>query len=526
LTRDPSLVTVYSVLTPAVRVRTQLIDRLVLAPGGRLTGRFASKTRWVPWLDRRTLLAWTAGQVGRYAALLDLVLADDGTDRQTRGSAARLRVALPGVAVTAVLPLLDDADVVIAEAALTGLAAGDEPTAALPELLARTDGDRARVTLYAAARCLREVPPPQAFELLAGVLTTAPKVSARKEAARLLTVLRLPGAVDALTACLNRAEEHRDVRAAALTALRGWLDDDRVWPVLTAATSGNRHIATALLGVDALDLPEPHRPRYAALVTALAGHPEEQVSVPALATLPQWARWDPGAAGALVTAALAEAPGVWQAAAHAAAEPALWRHLPAVPADITTALLARAGGTTAGWVEADAETRADRPARRRLDVLVGALRRHAAAARREPGAVRGVADLLVGEATLLPAAAGLYADLLTSAGTEAGVGRLANLLAAYPIGARNVGRGLVARTDLSMKARTAAAQALAGRTDTAAGLLLCGLVELGGQGAGWSAPWRQLLRELRRHPSVEVRVAALDVSTGAGGTLAVDRSGG
>jgi hypothetical protein len=57
----------------------------------------------------------------------------------------------------------------------------------------------------------------------------------------------------------------------------------------------------------------------------------------------------------------------------------------------------------------------------------------------------------------------------------------------------------------------AVAAVLAGRPDPAAGLFALALTRAG-ERLGWPAPWRDLLRELRRHPNEEVRALALEVS--------------
>jgi hypothetical protein len=284
------------------------------------------------------------------------------------------------------------------------------------------------VTLYAAGRCAREAWPAAASELLTTLLASAPKVGARKQAARLLTELRLPVAVDALLAALNRSDEHRDVRAAVLAALRDWLDDERVWPVLAANTISDRHLAGALLGAKPAALAEAHRPRYAELITRLARHPEPQVSARALTALPGWATWPAGMAEAVIAAAVTGGPEAWPVAVDLAAEPGMLRAIPDLPVHVVAALLDGADH------EPDAAATADRPGRQRLDRLVGSLRGSVAVARHARAPARRCAELL-------------------------------------------------------------------------------GVVQSGGQVSGWAEPWRDRLRALRRHPDVEVQVAALAVVT-------------
>jgi hypothetical protein len=504
---DESTICLPPVLAVAARRRVDLVDRLLLSNEEPPEGRFEPTADWVPAIPRRDLLTWTPGQVQRFAARVDAAIADTGLSRHDRADWADVRVAVPGTPLAGLTGLLDHPDVLIAERALAALADHDDPVAGLSELLARADDDRARVTLYAAGRCVREMWPADAGALLTGLLASAPKVGARKQAARLLTQLRLPVAVSALLVALDRTGEHRDVRAAVLGALRDWLDDERVWPALAASTTSDRHLAGALLGVNPAALAEVHRPRYAALVIGLARHPEPQVAVRALTELPDWARWPAGMAEALVAAAATGGPQAWAVAVDSAAEPLMHQAMPDLPAQLVAALIDGAD------LEPDATATADRPRRQRLDRFVNSLIGSAVRSRRNPTPVRRCADLLAAEPTLVPGAARLYGSLLTPDTLVTGLAALADLLAGYPMAANALRLWFPTWLKFDAEVLAAGAAALSGRADPAAGLLLLGVVQSGGQASGWVEPWRERLRALRRHPAVEVQVAALAAVT-------------
>ncbi|GIJ46388.1 hypothetical protein Val02_32740 [Virgisporangium aliadipatigenens] len=504
---EPSLIANWHVLRCVVRRRPDLLEEYALS-GRAPRGRFAPSGRWVPRVGRRDLLGWAPRQVTTFARLLDEEIADRKVNDWQRATSARLRVAVPGTDPAAT-PLVDHPEVLIAEAALTGLPDGDDPAAALPVLLARADGDRARVTLYAASRCARDVDPARLAALLGDLLANAPKVTARKEAARLLSTLRVPGAADALLAALERPDQHRDVRAAVIGALRGWPDDPRVWPVLDAAATGDRHVASALLGAAPEGLPEAHRRRYAGIAVALAGHPAEQVAVEGLRRLPAWAPWTArvDVAGVLRGALLDRKGEVWRAAASAAADPRTWTALPELPADLVRALLARAAD------DVDAKAKRDRPARQRLFGLLEELISAVGRARAHAAPLRPIVESLATDPTLVPDAAELSVALLARDDLVERLPALATLVVNHPAAAASVAEDLAERFADEPDAAEAALAALAGRDDRAAGLFAVALVELGGDDAGWSKPWRRRLRALRTHADPEVRIAALEVWT-------------
>src|SRR5205823_4862696 len=130
----------------------------------------------------------------------------------------------PGVGWDAVRSLVDSDRVRLAEAALGALVHTDRPAEALPILLAQAGDDRARVGMYAASRAARHVRPSELLPILSGIGLAAPgegvKVTSRKEALRLLTALAVPDGPVVLAQAWRREGQHRDVRAAVVSAAR------------------------------------------------------------------------------------------------------------------------------------------------------------------------------------------------------------------------------------------------------------------------------------------------------------------
>jgi hypothetical protein len=329
--------------------------------------------------------------------------------------------------------------------------------------------------------------------------------------------MRVPGAVDDLVAAWHRDGQHRDVLVAVAAALRGWLNDPRAWAVLEQATAGERHGAESLLDADPHDLPRPHRERYAGLVRRLTGHAEPEVVRRAYEVLATWVPWAPGSAteimstiGAGITG-LAPGP-TWRYAAGCAATPTVWTRFPDLLGNVTGALVALSR------TDPDAEPLRDRPARQRLGFLVAELHRSADAARRQPGPVRRMADVLQAEPGFAVEAARLSATLLWPGPAFADdLARVADLLADTPSAISSVD-GCLAVAEWEPTDVAPGVDALTGDGDTptggaAAGLLAVALTRVAGQRAGWPDAWRERLRRLRRHPAPDVRHAALTVIT-------------
>ncbi len=132
--------------------------------------------------------------------------------------------------------LTTQSEVAIVEAALGALVWLDEPTPALPVLLANLDDSRARVAMYAMPKLARLVPKVVLEDALAELLARPKlKVTVHKEALRLLGGNRSERALQLLLAAWRVPKLHRDVAIAALHGARRWLDREEAWGMLEAA---------------------------------------------------------------------------------------------------------------------------------------------------------------------------------------------------------------------------------------------------------------------------------------------------
>jgi hypothetical protein len=503
--RDESYVTLRPVLDTLARRRTDLVDALILA-GRPLRGRFGTAgARWIPDIDGRVVAGWTPARIRRYADLLRLGVDDGDLQVWSRASLARLLAALAGPA--AVTDLLASPEVPVAEGALGGLGACEAPLEALPVLLDHAGGDRARVAIFAAGRCVRRIRPRDLTVALTAALH-ARRITVRKEAVRLLALARPPGAVDALLAAWQRADLHRDVRIALVTALREWPADPRAWAVLDgAAAHGERGLALSLASVGAQSLPVVYRHRFAAVVRGLARHPDPRVVRAAHTALRDWAPYDPGCVDDLAAAVTDLTPGrEWSNAVWSLSVVEVWGQAPGVLSR-TTAALVRLSTT-----DDDAQPTRDLPARQRLRRLVELLVGNAGALRRHRGEAQSTIGALRADPSFTPEAATLAAALAWPGPALAGdLATVADLLAGLPATTTAVIAGIPLHQwpGLDADSLDNAASTLARRTDVPAGLLAVALVATVGAEAGWPAPWREHLRALRRHPGAEVRHAAL-----------------
>jgi len=502
--RDESMLTLPEVLAVVARRRTDLVDRHLLR-GRPLRGRFGTrKAVWVPAIDDGVLTLWTPDQVSRYATLVRAGVDDAGLDRWQRARLARILARLPGRAPASWADLAAGDDVLIAEGVLTGLGHHEPPEEALPVLVRHLDSDRARVVVFALSRCAQHMTPSRLAPYLATTLAEAPKVTVRKEIARMLSQLRVPGAVDELVAAWHREGQHRDVLVAVAGALRGWLDDPRSWAVLEAATAGERHAAEMVLGADPFGLAEADRRRYAGLVRRLTRHTEPEVVRRAYTALAVWAPWAPGSAEDITAGITDLTPGpTWGYAVRCAATPIVWSGYPDLLADATEALVRLAG------TDPDAEPLRDRPARQRLGRLVDEVCAGPEAVRRDPAPVRRVVAILRAEPTFVAAAARLAASLAwPGPRLVSDLSDLADILTDAPWAVSSVD-GILAVDRWEPDDVAPGVDALAGRGDPAGGRLAVALTRVAGPRAGWPDAWRERLRELRRHPAAEVRDAAL-----------------
>ncbi|WP_320779662.1 hypothetical protein, partial [Streptomyces sp. CRN 30] len=318
LAHDPSAAVLPVVGQVLVRRRTDLLDVLLAdtPPYGRflaegtpfdIPARDGDVRRWVP-RQQAALLARVTRRV-----------ADPGLPSYERAEAVADAAAVPDGGAEALLGWTDADDVVLAEAALTALARTDRAAETLPLLLSRTDGDRARAAVPAAARVSREVPPSRLAARLRDLLDApGTKVTARKEAVRLAAArLPAPAAAELLTAVYARPGTHADVRAACVFAAGPLLAHEEVWDMLRDAAGGAPVLRAAVLRLPPLDLPGPYRTRYAGLVRATADTDDPATAVLAYRALADWTPWSAEGPAVLAGAVtdLADRAG-WTAAAH------------------------------------------------------------------------------------------------------------------------------------------------------------------------------------------------------------------
>ncbi|MEU1784598.1 hypothetical protein ABZ553_01410 [Streptomyces sparsogenes] len=525
LAQEPSAAVLPPVLAVLTHRRTDLLD-LVLddtPPYGRF---LTPGSHWTPPVDHGTS-RWLPRQRAAAARILARAAADDSLRTDQRTSAVAAAARIPDHGAETALDWTDADDVVLAEAALAALAQTDRPGEQLPLLLAHAGGDRARVAVYAATRASLYVAPSRLEVLLRGVLATdvPVKVTSRKEAARLAaTRLPAPAAAALLADAYDAPGQHHDVQAACVAFATGLLGRESAWELLSAAARGRRELRWAVLRTRPLDLPEPHRARYARLVRDVCDTDDPEVARAGHAALAVWSPWAPDAAAVLVAAATdLNNRASWHSAADALID--LMAAAPGgMPEDNPLAwVLAALAAADAHPRTPDAEPDRDRPARRRVGRITARLAQHS---RMRPGTMRPVAtaagELLAGYEPFVADAAHVLVnavDLDAEPGAlTAALARLARLHATRP--------ALAARTadTLHQRLRTAArpgrseallraARELGDDGALASGLFAVTLTGVGGARTEWAEPWRTRLRALRHHPHPDVRDAALLLAT-------------
>jgi hypothetical protein len=510
LREDPSAIAIPAVWRAVANRRTDLLDAVLSGPSPK--GRFLpAGVQWVPPRPEH-IRRWSRTQRQSYAGLLAALAHDPGQSVPARARAIRLAALVPEFGWPIAHGFVDSPDLNLAEAALAALAWTDRPGRALPILLSHAGDDRARVAMYAAGRVARFVPP---SVLLASLRTLTGKVTSRKVAVRLLADLAVPGAAGALWELWQSPGLHRDVRAAIVAAAGQRAEDPGMWPILRAAAAGGeREDARAVLAAGPYTVPAGLRADYARLVASACASADREVAIAAWRAFPAWARWLPDAS-AQVLARLRDLDdrNVWQWVVGAVVE--------LVVAELGDALLAETVTTLAALDDRPTGPTLDRPARRRLEMLVDRLAvRVADAPQGAPvrGTLRTAAGSLSTVEGFAPLAAKLLLEGIDVASAEAVTGLL-DLAADRPVLAGRLATALQARlhrmpeTPPDVLHRIAVE--LAARPGPAAGLFALAYAGLGRE-LGWPARWRAVVEQLRAHPVADVRDAAL--------TLPMDQS--
>ncbi|MGW0727972.1 hypothetical protein [Streptomyces mirabilis] len=519
---EPSAAALWPVLGIVTRRRTDLLDPLLAETPPY--GRFLTKgTPWTVLVDR-DIRRWVPRQQRAVARQLADQAEDAALPLFERAAAVAQGALVPGSGTDLVRHWTGSPDVLLAEAALAALARTDRPADALPELLAHAGGERARVAVYAATQASRYAAPSLlAAQLRAVLFAPRAKVTSRKEAARLAAVrLPMPRAAALLTEAYAAPGTHVDVRAAIVAFAGGLLAEEPVWGLLRDAAGAEPVLRTAILRVTPLDLPEPHRERYAGLVREVSSTDDPETATLAFDALARWAPWSPESPTVLADAVTDLTGRVsWRAAANGLVTAAAGS--PRGGRGLRQALRALAEAETAAATEeigrADADERRDRPARRRVDHLVVRL---AQQARTAPGPIRPAAlaagELLAGYDAFVPQAAAITAFHLDLDGEPGDLERLAALTEGRPALAARTARELGER--LRRQAHEGdpdvlleVVRRLGAHGGHGEGLLAAAVTGAIGARTGWAAPWRERLRALRRHPVADVRDAALDQVT-------------
>lgn len=519
LARHPSAAALPDVTRVLTGRRTDLLDGYLdgTPPLGRFLGPGTHWTLGVAGIER-----WTPRQQHAAQRAVERTAADEKLPLHLRTAALGQLARFPGRGADAARAWTEDRDVVLAEAALAALAYTDRPADALPGLLAHAGDDRARVAVYAASRAAAYTRPSRLAGLLAA--RTAPgagKVTSRKEMVRLAAAL-LPRAEAAalLADAYGRPDQHPDVRAACVVSGAPLLGEERMWEVTENAARGERALRVAVLRAHPAELEPALRARYARLVQQVCEADDDGLVALAHRALVPFLPWAPGAAAVLVEAVTdLDRRGRWRSAADALADAA--RTAPEAAAALNRALGLLATGESAD----DAGAERDRPARRRLGRLTGALARRTGAHDPHGAALLGEAGrTLAAHRDLVPEAASLLArslDLAAEADPlHTDLVRLAALHTGRPALAARTARTVGRRVDgfrgtgggdpdtlLTVVAR------LAGTGDPAEGLFAAELTVACGRRTRWTGPWRTQLRMLRQHSSGDVRDVAYEEAT-------------
>ena len=379
-------------------------------------------------------------------------------------------------------------------------------------LAARVADDRARVAIYALARCARFVPDETLSTVLQPIAEGgAGKVTSRKEAIRLLARHRAPGALDMLIGLSQTDGLHRDLRIAVGRSFREYLDHDQSWACLERLATGGRDEALSLLETTPWHLGDGVRPRYAALVVAASAHADADVRRAAFEALPAWSSWTPAPAelAAHHVVDLASGPS-WRAAA--AGLVALFGDGVGVELTATT-LRALATDRTAP----DSADR-DLPSRQRLAALVTSLQMQPIAQRSRLRPELGrCADALTIDPTSISNAVALRLAALDWRNPAPALASLSVSLQDRPLAAVSAAGALGAALQRDRESWEPAGFAplvthlLTGGAASEE-LLALAIIAAAGPRAGWPPFWRAALSQLRGSAIADVADAAKSVN--------------
>ncbi|MWK32681.1 hypothetical protein GEV43_00400 [Actinomadura sp. J1-007] len=547
LGREPSAVWLPSVLAAVARERTDLLSLVIAGPRGRFKPPAASP---VPDVEPSWTRRWTARQRESFLDLLDELATDPGLLETARNRAVAAIATVAGAGAERLRPYLRTGDAAQRRAALTAAPWVARPQDMLADLLALAPSDDAHVAVYAASRAARFVPPSELAAVLGPVLSGG-RITARKEAARILLHHRAPEAAALVTAAWDDPEQHRDVKAAIVSAVRARLAEPAAERILAEAANGPRDLARQVLGTSPLLIEERFRERYAALVLRVAGGGDPEARDAALHAVPQWAPWSPDAPAMLADLITDLGETRHWSAALASLVRCATGGTGTSELGTTATRLAAASAAPAACAAPTAPTASERddagaerdlPAVQRLEALVASVRDAAIADRTaaepairaldgrlpEPLASELVAATLRWDPPAATAAHPGTAEVIDGLADRcAGTGVLAVLdvaaaLAQGPDDPRAVWSP--PRTEPDPGTVLPHAERLAARGDLSGGLFACALGGRHAERAGWPEEWRTLLRRLRAHDHPDVSYAAHRIRTAPSDPVAREAS--
>ncbi|MFI0404336.1 hypothetical protein [Actinomadura sp. 3N508] len=494
LEADPSTVELPRVWSVVSRHRTDLLGRLLDQPD------------WIPEITGREAGRWTPSQRDRVRQRLIDAVHDESRPIATRTAALGSLGRLPG-GLGALSSWAESDQIMLAEAALDALARADEPDKSLAILLAQARGPASRVAVAALARCAEAVPPSRLGPELAATLTgPESKVTARKQAARLLEHHRPPGAADTLLRAWDDTELHKDVRVAVAVALSRMPEAPGALEALNAAAGpyASEQMLRTLFQTRAEDYPPAYRPAYAALVRRLLGAADGPgVRFRGAKAFGAWVYWYEGGVDEILATA----------------------GDPTAPARTEMAVLlgllrtGRIRDEVLGVLERLVAAPLDARVHSRVTEIAEALSDGMDRVRWREQLARSAADLLAGHPVHLAGAARMRARVLSA---EADVADdlvdLADMMRDSPVLAVQIADGEISRPLHSRRdgrPRPAllfpAARRLQARGYLTDELLALALVQIAGPQTEWAPQWREILDALRRSEHIEIQQRAWQI---------------
>ncbi|MBB5081712.1 hypothetical protein [Nonomuraea endophytica] len=495
---EPSAVTLPAVWRAVARVRTDLLLPLL-----------DHDPSWVPPVAAGEARRWTPDQRDRVRAKLAATAGDERLPASVRATAIQA-VGRVGGGLDHLAAWADHENTVLAEAAVMAMAGAD----AMPLLLRHAGGPASRTAVYALARACRSSPPSRLGPFLEQALTApTSKITLRKLAARRLHHDRPPGAVEVLLRAWADPGLHRDVRATVATALRGMPEDPRALAAVmeTPGRYADEVLLRTLFQAHPLEYAPAARPGYADLVRRLL----MSADLPGLRfrgskAFRVWAHWYRGDLEEILEAVGdPEADGPIMEVFLALLRTGTIRSR-------TLDVLARLAAAVPGE---DLRT----PARKRVRAITESLATMLDEERSwERQLAQDTMDLLATRPLLLTEAVRLAIALLPTSEADLGdaLRTLADLLGNRPILASQTAERVADELYDSYRSRPQvppavtlpAIRRLMAGGDLAGSLFAITLTQRGGVHTDWAPPWREIIRDLRESPHLEVRQQAWGIT--------------